>query len=364
VERARDKPPPDDDAGATSLQFSVRAASGRSCLYCREAFAESEKILVCEGCDAGYHRDCLSQELGRCATLGCAGQRALPRRARTEGDYANERLLRECFAKRLDCELAPLEPRLWERARVCFAKGLTPEETPLVVVINPRTGAPLALFSDRAAHLDLRELGDDTRLAYADLKRVTHEAGASRVITEGGGQRVIVPRRAPQAALRRFFDRLLEQPWQRGRGFACDACLEDFEPNAKLVECAACGACHHPGCVGESGCCTPDCAAGQARSRLAADLTYSLGPAPREPEVNPDQCRKCSRMFEGGDRTLTCEGCGAAYHPGCLLELGCCATRGCQGKRALPGRRPASLMPWALLFLFLFLLLLGALSAA
>ncbi|MCO5165076.1 MAG: PHD finger domain-containing protein [Planctomycetes bacterium] len=56
----------------------VQAREGRgACPYCRGDLGPDERLLVCEGCRATFHADCL-RGLGRCATLGCGGTRAVP----------------------------------------------------------------------------------------------------------------------------------------------------------------------------------------------------------------------------------------------------------------------------------------------
>jgi hypothetical protein len=63
---------------AEAARTSEREGSAATCPYCRAELARGEPVLVCEGCAAAYHPECLRQ-LERCATLGCAGARAVPR---------------------------------------------------------------------------------------------------------------------------------------------------------------------------------------------------------------------------------------------------------------------------------------------
>lgn len=67
------------------MRFGLRASqdvSGLRCAYCHENFVAAERVTACTGCATTYHPDCLSEELGACACLGCgrvpeAGLRSL-----------------------------------------------------------------------------------------------------------------------------------------------------------------------------------------------------------------------------------------------------------------------------------------------
>ena len=51
---------------------SLRAGPPRSCAYCHDDLSGGNQELSCPGCGGAYHSECLA-ELGRCASLGCAG---------------------------------------------------------------------------------------------------------------------------------------------------------------------------------------------------------------------------------------------------------------------------------------------------
>lgn len=63
---AGEGPPPH---GVTGLRLQERAAAS-TCAYCHDPLPHARHDC---GCGAAYHRDCWA-ELGRCATLGCAGR--------------------------------------------------------------------------------------------------------------------------------------------------------------------------------------------------------------------------------------------------------------------------------------------------
>src|SRR5689334_14862281 len=48
------------------------------CPCCHQGFDHGAPTLICEGCAATYHRDCLRYNLGRCVVGGCSGTRARP----------------------------------------------------------------------------------------------------------------------------------------------------------------------------------------------------------------------------------------------------------------------------------------------
>lgn len=54
------------------------------CPYCHAGFEPDATVVSCGGCATVYHRDCLRDELGRCATLGCAVRPELGKHCRYE----------------------------------------------------------------------------------------------------------------------------------------------------------------------------------------------------------------------------------------------------------------------------------------
>jgi len=53
-----------------------KAGPARSCAYCRDDLAEGSEVS-CPDCGGSYHSECQA-ELGRCASLGCAGLGEVP----------------------------------------------------------------------------------------------------------------------------------------------------------------------------------------------------------------------------------------------------------------------------------------------
>ena len=323
--------------GASRSRLHLRPATSPSCLYCKQTFVEAEPIFACEGCGVGYHRDCMRDELGRCATLGCDGRRAMPQRAKAPLDPVHRRRLEQAFGACPGAVFAPLPAHLDGALRRRLARGVTADETLLLALCDPESGVPLAAFTDQAAYLDFSGGQQARRLVLADL-RVEHRHGWLNVTPQGGSPRLI-SLGAFAGELRRYLLALCGEAWTPGLGFACDRCLADFGSRQTFVECLACGACVHPDCA-QAGACPGQGCGGDGELVKRRTGAYLLDGSASSAS---DGCGACAQGLSAGDATLACEGCQAVYHAQCLRAFGHCATRRCRGRRALPGRQP---FPW------------------
>ncbi|MBX3472052.1 MAG: hypothetical protein KF878_34805 [Planctomycetes bacterium] len=191
------------------------------CPYCRGDLGRGEALLVCEGCRATFHADCL-RGLGRCTTLGCAGARALPRQEAIP-------------------EPAPA-PARDDRGPTKWAVGLAWLSVMFLVVRLPLDTATTLAVGTLSGLLALAALAIDARRSGA--------------------------------------------------------------------------------------------AAGDGPSWPAPVVP----PGPPRPPDPAARCPACDRWPPAGERVLRCEGCGADYHPACLVVARRCLRAGCAGRRAVPAR--------------------------
>lgn len=268
---------------------TVQARDGEEvCPYCRERLAPGERVLVCEGCQAPYHEECMRHELGRCATIGCAGRRALPRA------YGG------------DASATPAPPRTSPRSpppdrNLCAGchGALRLNEQVLVCVgcraeYHPACAGTLTGCAHRGC-------------ASVEARRRT------RGEEEGPPGWVLALVLAVGAGALTLILALFVAKGPVTLGLAATTAL-----SALL-------------CV---------VFAAYARYARALDQPLRFGaPAPARPDPSgPLPCATCSRPLARGEPLLECEGCGRQHHAGCLREAGRCRVEGCTGTRAVPRR--------------------------
>ena len=291
----------------------------------------------CEGCGALYHRECLLEELGRCAVLGCGAGVDL---ASGTGPFfvAVRQLLRAVAQQLPGVEQVASPPA-----------ELRPGETPLGRVRT--AGAPFVLT-------DVGVWRDETLcLDYAQIASVDCDPEGLTVKLGLQGERfrfapsVDPADRLAALALERILGPLASFVGPRLLD-RCPRCLAAAARDASLLACEGCGVAYHPACLREAGACsTPRCGGTRAVPRPARDWLQTLGrPRPDVPLVasappDADRCARCARAFVTGDGTYLCVGCGAALHADCMQAQGRCLTAGCAATAADPcryGKRPGS----------------------
>lgn len=199
----------------------VQARDGEGgCPYCREVLVAGEAVLVCEACAVAYHADCMRQELGRCATLGCTGKRALPRE----------------FGRTAPAQVvtpAPVAPSVASSPRDRVIGGLRALLGGLVAVV----GIITALLA-----LDTRPASDTTRFVIG-LGVALALLGVAITLWSS-------TQAAPETTPR------------------CRRCRVLFARGARVLRCEGCGERYHPRCLELGGRCETAACTGQ-RARPA-----------------------------------------------------------------------------------------------
>lgn len=268
---------------------TVQARDGEeACPYCRERFARGERVLVCEGCQAPYHEECMRHELGRCATLGCGGRRALPRAV---GGAA------EAPSRPVEATIA-----IPDRSRCAACQEALRVDEQVLVCASCRAEyhRPCAERTARCSH-----------------RGCTSEHARRRVHGDAR-DRLVLAAFVGAAALALVTGVLLLALFF-GEGVDLDVALL-VAPGLMSVVLGLAGWC------------------GRAFDRPVRFGAPAPPPSPPAPPTTVPACATCLRLLVRGEPLLECEGCAGQHHPGCLRGAGRCRVAGCAGRRAVPRR--------------------------
>lgn len=271
--------------------LTIQARGGEElCPFCRERFARGERVLVCEGCQAPYHADCMRTELGRCATIGCSGRRALPRAFGADAPSPPVRVepprqapppdRTRCSACR---EALKIEERVLECAR-CGAE------------YHPACAGRLVACSHRGC-------GDAQALHGVHGR---YGRGWQLLALGAAGCGLLLAAYAVSQAVRRVWP----------------------DPVLVLALVVLAGTLALIAWVGR---------------RADRPVPFGVAPGPPEPPPEPSpvdrRCATCGGAIVPGEpRLLECQGCNRLHHARCLREAGRCQVTGCSGTRAVPRR--------------------------
>ncbi len=273
--------------GTRGVTVQARDGEG-ACPYCRAGFAPGERALVCEGCQAPYHEECMRHELGRCATLGCGGRRALPRAV---GGAA-------------EAPPRPVEPRrptATDRSRCAGCQEALRVDEPVLVCASCRAEyhPPCAERTARCLHAGCTS---------QDARRRAHGDPRDRLVLAAFVGAVVFALVTGVLLLTSIF----------GEGADLDVAVVVAPGLASVV-------------LGLAGWC------GRAFDRPGRFGAPSP-PSPSAPPSTPPTCATCWRLLVRGEPLLECDGCAGQHHPGCLRQARRCRVAGCAGTRAVPRR--------------------------